>query len=47
MQKGNKISKEDADRMLEALQLQEKNTQEKLKKQRLKNAQKIKIEKDW
>jgi len=46
-QQGEKISKEDAERMLEALQMQEKNTQDKLKKSRLKQGERIKIEKDW
>ena len=46
-QQGDKISKEDAERMLEALQMQEKNTQDKLKKSRLKQGERIKIEKDW
>lgn len=45
-QKKDQISKEDAQRMLEALQNDEKKTQEKLKKEKVKG-QRIKIEKDW
>jgi Ca-activated chloride channel family protein len=43
----NKISKEDANRLLEALQNQEKNTQEKLKLERLEKGKSIGIEKKW
>ena len=43
----NKISKEDANRILEALQNQEKNTQEKLKLERLEKGKSIGIEKKW
>ncbi|HBX52331.1 MAG TPA: hypothetical protein DEH02_14800 [Bacteroidales bacterium] len=46
-QKNDQISKEDAQRMLDALQNDEKKTQEKLKKQQQVRAQKIKIQKDW
>lgn len=42
----NKLSKEDAERMLEALNNQEQNTQEKLKNKKLKGA-KVNITKDW
>ncbi len=44
-----KISKEDAARLLEALQNDEKNVQEKVQKQKAQEqkAKKIKIEKDW
>lgn len=42
-----KISEEEAKRLLEALQYQEKNTQEKLKNKRLKKGERVKIEKDW
>lgn len=44
--KEQEISKEDAQRMLEALQNDEKDAQEKLKKAQVKT-QKVKIEKDW
>lgn len=40
------ISKQDAERMLEALKNDEKNTLEKLKKQQMKS-QRVTIEKDW
>ncbi len=43
----NKISKEDANRLLEALQNQEKSTQEKLKLERLEKGKSIGIEKKW
>ena len=46
-QNKNKISKEDANRLLEALQNQEKNTQEKLKLERLEKGKSIGIEKKW
>ncbi len=44
-----KISKEDAERLLEALQNDEKNVQEKVQKQKAQEqkARKMKIEKDW
>lgn len=42
----NKLSKEDAERMLEALHNNEQKTQEKLKNQKLKGVKKN-IEKDW
>lgn len=44
-----KISKEDAARLLEALQNDEKNVQEKVQKQKVQEqkAKKMKIEKDW
>lgn len=44
-----KISKEDAERLLEALQNDEKNVQEKVQKQKAQEqkAKKMKIEKDW
>lgn len=44
-----KISKEDAERLLEALQNDEKNVQEKVQKQKVQEqkAKKMKIEKDW
>lgn len=45
-QKKDQISKEDAQRMLEAMQNDEKKTQEKVKKQQMKT-QRIRIEKDW
>ena len=44
--KPGKMSKEDAQRILDALKNEEQNIQEKLKKKKLK-ATKIKIEKDW
>ncbi len=46
-QKQDKLSKQDAERMLEALGKEEKDVQDKMKKERLKQAQKMKIEKDW
>jgi len=42
----NKISKEDAKRLLDALQNDEKNLQEKMKKEKTQGV-KVKIEKDW
>ena len=42
----NNISKEDAKRILDALQNDEKNVQDKVKKGKM-NAVKVKIEKDW
>ena len=42
----NKISKEDAQRLLDALQNDEKNLQDKMKKIKAKGA-KVEIEKDW
>lgn len=42
----NQISKEDAKRLLDALQNDEKNLQEKMKKEKMKGM-KVKIEKDW
>ena len=45
-QNKEKISKEDAQRILEALQQDEQEVQEKIKKEQAK-AKKIKIEKDW
>lgn len=41
------ISKEDAERMLQALQDRERKTLEKLKMEQLKNAKRVKTEKDW
>jgi len=41
------ISKEDAERMLQALKDNEKNTLEKIKLEKLKSAKKVKSEKDW
>ena len=41
------ISKQDAERMLQALQDNEKKTMEKLKLEKLKNANRVKTEKDW
>ena len=48
-QQQGKISKEDAERLLEALQNDEKNVQEKVQKQKAQEqkAKKMKIEKDW
>jgi len=46
-QQKNQISKEDAERMLEALQQDENKTQEKAKKAELKKAKRHVIEKDW
>ena len=40
------LSKEDAERMLEAIQQREQEIQEQLKKKKMKG-QKIKVEKDW
>ncbi len=45
-QQKQEISKSDADRMLEALKNNEKNTLDKLKKKEVK-AERVKIEKDW
>jgi len=45
-QQPNKLSKEDAERMLEALNNSEKQTQDKLKNKKLKGA-KVNIAKDW
>ena len=45
-QEQDKISKEDAEKMLEALQQREKEIQEKLQKKKVKG-QKVKILKDW
>ncbi len=42
-----KISPQDAQRMLEAVQADEKDTQEKVKKEKAKAAQQHKIEKNW
>ncbi|MDG1849651.1 MAG: aerotolerance regulator BatC, partial [Flavobacteriales bacterium] len=42
----NKLSPEEAQRLLEALNQQEDQVQEKMKKHKLKGA-KVKIEKDW
>ena len=42
----DKLSKQDAERMLQALDNEERNTQEKLKKKKLKGA-KVQITKDW
>ena len=44
--KPNQISKKDAQRMLDALNNQEKKVQAKLKKKKVKG-QKVNIEKDW
>lgn len=41
------ISKQDAERMLQALQDNEKKTMEKIKLEKLKNANRVKTEKDW
>lgn len=46
-QQAQKISKKDAERMLEALKNNEKKTLEKLKKEKMKNAKVIKSDKDW
>lgn len=43
----NKISKQNAEQMLQALQNDEKKTQEKVRKLKAKKAQQNKIEKDW
>jgi Ca-activated chloride channel homolog len=45
-QKQQKLNKEDADRMLDALKNNEKNTLDKLKKQNMK-AERVVIQKDW
>lgn len=42
-----KISKEDAERMLEALKNDEKRTMQKVKKEKVKTQQPVAIEKDW
>ncbi|MDB5154599.1 MAG: tetratricopeptide repeat protein, partial [Mucilaginibacter sp.] len=42
----NKVSKDDAQRMLDALNDQEKNTQNKLKNRKLKG-EKVPVIKDW
>lgn len=41
------ISREDAERMLQALQDRERQTLEKLKEQEFKNAERVQTEKDW
>jgi len=46
-QQTKQISKEDAERMLQALQDNEKKTLEKLRLEKLKNAKKVRTEKDW
>jgi tetratricopeptide (TPR) repeat protein len=46
-QQQNKISKEDADRMLDAMQQDEKKTLEKMKEQPKTKARSMKIEKAW
>lgn len=46
-QQPKQISKEDAERMLQALKDNEKKTMEKIKLEKLKNAKKVKSEKDW
>jgi len=46
-QQPKQISKEDAERMLQALKENEKKTLEKLKLEKLKATQKVKSEKDW
>jgi len=46
-QQPKQISKEDAERMLQALKDNEKKTLEKLKLEKLKNARRVKSEKDW
>lgn len=43
----NKISKEDAQRMLEAMQDDEKKTQEKVREQQKVKARSVRIEKEW
>ena len=43
----NKISKEDAKRLLEAIQNDEKQVQKRLKKEKAKKSKKVNIEKDW
>lgn len=44
--KPNELSKEDVERLLEAMQNEERNTQEKVKKRKVK-ATRVQIEKDW
>ena len=46
-QQPKQISKEDAERMLQALKDNEKKTLEKIKLEKLKSAKKVKSEKDW
>jgi len=46
-QSPNKVSKDDAQRMLDALNDQEKNTQEKLKNKKLRGSAEARINKDW
>lgn len=46
-QNSQQISKEDAERMLQALREREKNTLDKIKREKLKNAKSVKSEKDW
>jgi len=46
-QQAQKISKKDAERMLDALKNNEKKTLENLKKAKMKNAKVVKSEKDW
>lgn len=43
----NKISKEDAKRLLEAIQNDEKQVQKRLKKEKAEKSKKVNIEKDW
>ena len=45
--KQNKISKEDAKRLLEAIQNDEKQVQKRLKKEKAKKSKRVNIEKDW
>ena len=47
MKEGEKISKKDAERILRALQMDEKQLQEKLKKLKNKNKNRKKTDKDW
>jgi tetratricopeptide (TPR) repeat protein len=46
-QNAQQISKEDAERLLQALRDREKNTLDKIKREKLKNAKSVKSEKDW
>lgn len=46
-QQQNKISKENAEQLLQALQNDEQKIQDKVKKAQVINAKKIKVEKDW
>jgi len=46
-QNAQQISKEDAERLLQALREREKNTLDKIKREKLKNAKSVKSEKDW